>query len=890
MKKIIIFLAAILITAASQAQHCSAPVNYIPPVFYPNPGIYPTSDMVPGILLGQTVNDTLYLHNYSSFSGITVDSVRIDSINNLPAGLCWTTNKYNNKFAGGADGSILISGATNANSGQYKLRIIVTAYLRTIGPVHGDLEALASLRYYLRVACPSGVTPDLDTLLGPTNDFLHYNSNCSITGSMVSATISPSNNQTICNGTSIRLTANSGIGYTYAWSTGDSSQSIVVSSSGSYVVVVTDGVDTAVSSPVLVSVVSCNGGGGYSSDPGFAPYYDLQPCVGAGQYVHDTIYFRNATTVTGIGVNSVRFDSIANLPSGWTWSTNKPSNTFAGGDTGMIFISGITRAASGQYKLRIIVTADLAAVGPIQGDLENLTSLRYYLKVACANGNCPATDTVLGKTNSYLAYNANCQITGSTLSANISVNGSSTICQGNSVTLTANSGNGYSYLWSTGQTTQSITVTNAGSYTVTVSDSTTSAISNAAYISVINCQSGHGYSASAGFAPISDLQPCITAGQYVHDTIFYRNDTAARGLNINTFTLDSINNLPAGLIWSTNKPGNVFAGGDTGMIFISGTTYAPAGQYKLKMVASLNLAPIGNINNFSVEALYARRYYLRVACANSACRDVDTVAGKTNDFIPDNVCSAFTASIYANSATGFCQGGSVTLTGNGGIGDSYLWSNNATTQSISVNTSGTYTLTITHNANTYASNPITVVVYPSPVAYFTLQPDTAPHTWSVLNQCSGSTAINYVWSWGDNSTSTGATPSHTYDSAGYYNICVFVQDNNGCSNTYCDSNAYLYKTQNQIIQLTVRQTSTGIDNIQTKTLDIKYYGNTIHFAEPLKDATAIKLYDLSGRVVMEKDKFAGSSLDVNTDLAHGVYILRVENDRYSAAAKFVIAQ
>lgn len=49
---------------------------------------------------------------------------------------------------------------------------------------------------------------------------------------------------------------------------------------------------------------------------------------------------------------------------------------------------------------------------------------------------------------------------------NITANSSTTFCQGNSVTLTATAGN--SYTWSTGATTPSIIVSNAGSYSVTV--------------------------------------------------------------------------------------------------------------------------------------------------------------------------------------------------------------------------------------------------------------------------------------------------------------------------------------------------------------------------------------------------------------------------------------
>lgn len=64
--------------------------------------------------------------------------------------------------------------------------------------------------------------------------------------------------------------------------------------------------------------------------------------------------------------------------------------------------------------------------------------------------------------------------------ATITTSGSTTFCDGGSVTLTANSGS--SYLWNTGATTQSISVSQSGTYIVTVSNGNCSAISQPEYI------------------------------------------------------------------------------------------------------------------------------------------------------------------------------------------------------------------------------------------------------------------------------------------------------------------------------------------------------------------------------------------------------------------------
>jgi hypothetical protein len=76
-------------------------------------------------------------------------------------------------------------------------------------------------------------------------------------------------------------------------------------------------------------------------------------------------------------------------------------------------------------------------------------------------------------------------------------------------------------------------------------------------------------------------------------------------------------------------------------------------------------------------------------------------------------------------------------------------------------------------------------------AYYTVQPDTAPHTWIALDHATGAAPLTYSWNWGDGNTSPGATPSHTYATAGNYNICQTITDANNCTDTYCDSSVYL---------------------------------------------------------------------------------------------------
>src|SRR5207249_4956521 len=66
-----------------------------------------------------------------------------------------------------------------------------------------------------------------------------------------------------------------------------------------------------------------------------------------------------------------------------------------------------------------------------------------------------------------------------------------------------------------------------------------------------------------------------------------------------------------------------------------------------------------------------------------------------------------TATITAGGSTTFCQGGSVLLTASAGT--SYLWSNGATTQAITVSSSGNYSVAVTNSNNCSATSATTLI-------------------------------------------------------------------------------------------------------------------------------------------------------------------------------------
>ncbi len=92
------------------------------------------------------------------------------------------------------------------------------------------------------------------------------------------------------------------------------------------------------------------------------------------------------------------------------------------------------------------------------------------------------------------------------------------------------------------------------------------------------------------FIPSPDTTACIERNVAYNQVFRVRIPTSASGQTISYMKVDSVTNLPAGLTAEMNKPwGTQYVAGETGCVLLSGTTNAPAGQYRLGLYVKLKV-------------------------------------------------------------------------------------------------------------------------------------------------------------------------------------------------------------------------------------------------------------------------------------------------------------
>ncbi len=922
-----ILIALFLFSANLQAQYCnnSGPTICTPGGPYPALGFYPPYDSTPCVKIGVPYTHVLDMQipefvNYLG-SPRRLISVKVNSITNLPCGLCWSSDTSNNVFEGNTTHCVRITGTTYDEPGQYKLNINIdaTALLAIPFTLTNQNADNFGVKFWARVENLDGTCVLVDTL-GPTKT-------AHTTGSIATPQISGVSN--ICGGASTPVTlTNAASYYAYKWSTGATTATINVNSTGTYTVTayaacssVTASKTVTVTTPAVTVTANgpttfCQGGSvTLNAGNGFTAYawsdgagtgqtanitqsgsyvvtVTQNGCTASSTATVVTVNNNPAPTVSAAGPTTFCSPGSVTLDAGtgyssYAWSNNATSQTISPSTSGTYTVTVTQNGCTGSSNT-ITVTANsvspaITAVRPTtfcQGDSVILDAGGGYTSYAWGNGggtNQTVTAYASGVYDVTVTQNgctgtaAPVTVTVATsLAPVISASNGLSICTGGSTTLDA--GAGYqNYNWGTG-TNQTLDVTASGTYTVTVSQGA--------------CTGTGSVSVTVGNFPLSITLTSPPAG-CAGDTF-----TLDAGAGYSQYAWSNSANTQLTQVTSTN----------TYTVTVTDAT-ACTGTASANVV--VNPIPVANPTASGSQSLCAGESvtldagagFATYAWSNGDNTQTSTVssAGSYSVVVTQNGCTSDTSAalditvtalpvtaITPSGTQNICSGNSITLDAGAGFA-SYLWSNGATTQTITVDSTSTYNVTVTQN-NCSASSPNPTTVFAN------ITPNAAV---AELGTANGKTILEaspagatYQWL-----VATGSSSSYTPDGVTTQNDTVICGDvaqfykvivsQNGCSDT---------SSAQQVVCVGIDKVATLADfsvqpNPATDMLIIKY---------ELNEVTTLQLgiYDLAGRkVISVLNETEGKGTHLHqvriADLAPGIYLFNFNSNAGQFNSKFV---
>jgi len=246
-----------------------------------------------------------------------------------------------------------------------------------------------------------------------------------------------------------------------------------------------------------------------------------------------------------------------------------------------------------------------------------------------------------------------------------------------------------------------------------------------------------------------------------------------------------------------------------------------------------------------------------------------------------------------------------TNTNGSSVGLSYLWNFSDATTSTQVNPVKTYAtagqkiakLTIFDSLQACYSIEMDTVTLFAPLcsASFTMAIDTTtPFHFYLLNTSLVRTNSTFLWNFGDGSSSTSITPSHTYANFGTYLVCLTVSDSL-CTSVFCDSvgmdsTGILLKSGAFGFQTLDFTTKAGSNGLAQEFGSNQYAiypnpSNAIFNVEiNLKSASSItyQVTDISGKIVLTKSMIATSGKHIEaidlSEVQSSIYFLSISSN------------
>src|SRR5690606_7046966 len=308
-----------------------------------------------------------------------------------------------------------------------------------------------------------------------------------------------------------------------------------------------------------------------------------------------------------------------------------------------------------------------------------------------------------------------------------------TILEGNSVTLTATGGT--SYVWSNGETTQSITVSPAETTTYTVTG-TTNGCTNTDTVTIFLVDDGVTVDAGNDETICQGESVTLTAtggttyewstGETTASITVNPNETTT--YTVTAYSVSGNNSDTDEVTVTVNALPNANAGDDVSTCQGTAVTLTASGG------SSYLWSNGATSQSITVNPNITTTYSVEVT--QNGCSSTDEVVVTVNSL----------PTINAGNDVTILEGESVTLSATGGT--SYVWSNGETTQSITVSPTTTTTYTVTGSeSGCEATDEVTVIVQTDDVTANAGNDETICLGESVTLTATGGTT--YEWSTGE---------------------------------------------------------------------------------------------------------------------------------------------
>lgn len=222
--------------------------------------------------------------------------------------------------------------------------------------------------------------------------------------------------------------------------------------------------------------------------------------------------------------------------------------------------------------------------------------------------------------------------------------------------------------------------------------------------------------------------------------------------------------------------------------------------------------------------------------------------------------------------TAICSGTSFTLDA-GNAGSNFLWSNNATAQTISINQAGIYYVAVTNSGGCSASDTVAIGESPLPSAVGIIVRGTEPNF--NFSADGAQNADTYTWDFGDGHTGAGADVAHNYEANGNYNVILTLT--NDCGST--------------IVTGSVAVTSVGIFTRKLHESDIAVYPNPATNVLSIRNqgnlpVTSVKFYNILGQEValFQLNDQEQNTVDISV-LSPGLYTIVIQLEKGTVVEK-----